>query len=641
MNSDNGAGNGDGEGDGDGGTEETELTHEFLIACERGDVDRLRLMVERDGFDTYNKVFRKITTQARKYYHPLHVAATNGQKAVVSFLLSCPGIDVNIPYRRVLGGFPGECQGTALHYACSGGHPKVAELLLDHGANIHAISESFIGNHDALYLACESNCLELARLLIERGMSVNGDGVNIPLQIAVANDSFDLTQLLLEHGADVNVVGKNGWYAIHLACLNDSKEILQLLIDFGANMEAKAKCFSRQTEVVFFTPLHLAVSYGREKIVEVLLRNGADIYNTVTLMGGDANALQSACENGHLQIYKMLKVKAKELQTSKRKEESPSSSSSFSFSSSSSSSSSSSYSSPTLTHYSSYSKGKEEEERMASLLSNQEFHFFHLLPMRLAHHVFSYLSLSDLGKISRVCKKWSSLANDNMLWFGLFERTYPTSCISTLLRFSGEDGGQSTKRSNLRSRSSSMRAEAETKNWKLLTKNRWDIVERWKGLSQEDPPTKIELPKPRGSILAMDISVDGTKIVATSQGPGILLWDLSARGRNGCGGRQRLKVKHITEGGHSTDNACAISLLKNEMKVITGGTDPTSTNNLLLWDLYMEECSYVYKGTLPRSDVKSIVVANGITPPLFLLFASLLFSSFFFFFNYFFFFPFF
>ena len=59
---------------------------------------------------------------------------------------------------------------TSLHYACLNGYRHIAELLLDHGADIDARTSS---NAIPLMKACMRDYASTTKLLLEHGLKVN------------------------------------------------------------------------------------------------------------------------------------------------------------------------------------------------------------------------------------------------------------------------------------------------------------------------------------------------------------------------------------------------------------------------------------------------------------------------------------
>lgn len=46
------------------------------------------------------------------------------------------------------------------------------------------------------------------------------------------------------------------------------------------------------------------------------------------------------------------------------------------------------------------------------------------LSYKIVLHIFSYLSIQDLGRVIQTCKLWQLIANDNTLWEKLVHRRW-------------------------------------------------------------------------------------------------------------------------------------------------------------------------------------------------------------------------
>lgn len=98
---------------------------------------------------------------------------------------------------------------TALHL--NWGRLEIVNLLLDHGADINAVSH----NHFAaspLLGAIPSRKIEVARLLLKRGANVNccGEEGGSPLHEAAGSGQLNFAELLLAHGANINAKDDKG-----------------------------------------------------------------------------------------------------------------------------------------------------------------------------------------------------------------------------------------------------------------------------------------------------------------------------------------------------------------------------------------------------------------------------------------------
>src|SRR6516164_1061607 len=85
---------------------------------------------------------------------------------------------------------------------------------------------------------------------------------------AMRND-LETVRALLKQAADANSSQGDGMTALHWAALNGNAEMAQLLIYAGATVKAT-------TRIGSYTPLYLAAQYGHAKVLDVLLKSGAD-----------------------------------------------------------------------------------------------------------------------------------------------------------------------------------------------------------------------------------------------------------------------------------------------------------------------------------------------------------------------------
>lgn len=95
---------------------------------------------------------------------------------------------------------------TALHFAAFFTQPDTARLLVDHGADVHAVSPTF--------------------------------GNVLPLHSAAAGGSAEIVHLLLVAGADANARQNLGFTALHAAAQNGDQAMARDLLDHGAEADA-------------------------------------------------------------------------------------------------------------------------------------------------------------------------------------------------------------------------------------------------------------------------------------------------------------------------------------------------------------------------------------------------------------------
>jgi hypothetical protein len=139
-----------------------------------------------------------------------------------------------------------------------------------------------------------------ARKLIAKGADVNAadKAGNTALQLAAGRGDEALTRLLLDAGADVHARRKGGidYAALHYAAWTGNGPTVQVLTSAGARVNDAAGGG--------WTPLMIAMLYGRPHVVEALLAGGADV-NARSPTGW--TALKEAQMRGHHEIVERLK----------------------------------------------------------------------------------------------------------------------------------------------------------------------------------------------------------------------------------------------------------------------------------------------------------------------------------------------
>ncbi|KAJ7347446.1 ankyrin repeat-containing domain protein [Mycena albidolilacea] len=196
--------------------------------------------------------------------------------------------------------------GRALQTASSIGRRDIVELLLEHGANVHArgdrhgcaiqaavyganldiVSSNCISAVEfsniglaqgkeygtSLQVAAHGGNLKIVQLLLEHGANVNAPG----RRAATYNGHENIVKLVLDQGADVNTAGEHrGRPRSRLLCLWGSYvEIVKVLLERGANVSVKRSFFS-PSWLHYRSALQIAVDKPFKEIVKVLLDSGA------------------------------------------------------------------------------------------------------------------------------------------------------------------------------------------------------------------------------------------------------------------------------------------------------------------------------------------------------------------------------
>jgi ankyrin repeat protein len=133
---------------------------------------------------------------------------------------------------------------TIFEAAATGRTERARDLLRDDPSLANAFGED--GFHP-LGLACFFGHVETARILLEHGADVNALSRNEHIQTAAIHAAaasneegtdehtrFELVRLVLDHGADPNLPQGGGFRAIDAARQNGDKRVEQLLRERGA-----------------------------------------------------------------------------------------------------------------------------------------------------------------------------------------------------------------------------------------------------------------------------------------------------------------------------------------------------------------------------------------------------------------------
>ena len=120
---------------------------------------------------------------------------------------------------------PMDPNGHGFVLAASLGHLEVVRLLLEAGADKHAVDTE---GDTALSAAAQEGHLEVVRMLLEAGADKEAaltDGATA-LHFAAQDGHFEVVRLLLEAGADKDAATFHGSRALHLAAQNGSRAIV-------------------------------------------------------------------------------------------------------------------------------------------------------------------------------------------------------------------------------------------------------------------------------------------------------------------------------------------------------------------------------------------------------------------------------
>ncbi|XP_059892389.1 poly [ADP-ribose] polymerase tankyrase-2-like isoform X2 [Gadus macrocephalus] len=206
-------------------------------------------------------------------------------------------------------------QSTPLHFAAGYNRLAVVELLLQHGADVHAKDK---GGLAPLHNACSYGHLEVAQRLVRRGAAVDSPDLwrFTPLHEAAAKGKYDICKLLLQHGADPSRKNRDGNSPLDLVREGDTDTQDLLRGDAALLDAAKKGCLGRVRRICspanvncrdgqgrHSTPLHLAAGYNNMEVAEFLLQQGAEVNSQDR---GGLIPLHNAASYGHVDVAALL-----------------------------------------------------------------------------------------------------------------------------------------------------------------------------------------------------------------------------------------------------------------------------------------------------------------------------------------------
>jgi ankyrin repeat protein len=217
----------------------TMTTSDVFDAIAEGDVDRVRKLVAEDASVAGARDAGGLSAVTQARYH--------GRGDIVDVLLAAePELDV-------------------FEAAAVGRTERVRELIEADSTLVEAFSQD---GFTALHLAAFFGHPDIARLLVERGADTQAVARNpmqvMPLHSAAAARQFEIARLLVDHGADVNASQERGFTPLHEAAQNGDVELARLLLEHGADRDQAAEDGRRAAD--------FAAAGGHENLL-ALLRN--------------------------------------------------------------------------------------------------------------------------------------------------------------------------------------------------------------------------------------------------------------------------------------------------------------------------------------------------------------------------------
>lgn len=237
-----------------------DATTPLIIALERG-YDEIAAIIR--GEEKRREAGRSTTSEIPTQ---LYKALQSGnEQAVLAILEHHRGL---VAYRQP------ETKRTFLHIAAARLLPRVAEWLLDHGADVNAEAADHSTPLEMTGVLCDPNhrtqgVAEMIAVLRGRGASMTSRAA------VILGDAEFLTRKHAEEDI-VTPLDDRGWL-LALAVDCNRPNILKLLLDFGLDPDARIRVGGEEEPAYTWgVPLYQCARYGKHDMAETLLSYGAD-----------------------------------------------------------------------------------------------------------------------------------------------------------------------------------------------------------------------------------------------------------------------------------------------------------------------------------------------------------------------------
>lgn len=158
-----------------------------------------------------------------------------------------------------------------LHEACTGGHLQTVKYLIEaRGADIEA-RDKF--GKTPLHGAASEERMKVLKYLILRGADVQGQDDTIgftTLGEAAIQGRLGVAKLLLKNGADVGHKGARDLTPLHAASFAAQPKLVELLLRFGAESEVKLHNSGTPLSIAGTSPMGNTKKGAKEEVVKLL-----------------------------------------------------------------------------------------------------------------------------------------------------------------------------------------------------------------------------------------------------------------------------------------------------------------------------------------------------------------------------------
>ncbi|XP_057326697.1 ankyrin-1-like [Microplitis mediator] len=262
----------------------------LCLALKKGKLEMVDYILNHEKYNagSFNHPSKEADTQ-------LHFAVTSGNEVLVRYLID-KGAQVNAQ---------GIDKKTPLHIAVQENLEKIVECLLDNGADINYTC-SYCGEEEctALHIAADISNETILELLLSKGADINAvtaNGIN-PLHVAACRNNVECVKIILNNNRDVDYLARTtadeGFTPLHFACIFGCHDVAEFIL----NINADINIFSYDNSL----PIHIAVSKGHDKVVELLLNHGANVDSLFDNTLCHKTLLFTAVVNGDFKIVEHL-----------------------------------------------------------------------------------------------------------------------------------------------------------------------------------------------------------------------------------------------------------------------------------------------------------------------------------------------
>ena len=206
-------------------------------------------------------------------------------------------------------GMPVDVRGqggmTPLSVAAMFGHIEAIDALLDLGADIKALDT--VGNSSLIYAVSKSQA-DVVEHLLKKGADINKANLldETPIMFAVKVGDQDMFRTLVSHGANLMSIDIKGWTLLHLATIYrripNRIGMIETILDTITTWPEPG-IINWPDIVSVDSPLHWAASKGRTDVINVLLKEGANL--RVENKDGELPIHVAACFD-QLEAFEML-----------------------------------------------------------------------------------------------------------------------------------------------------------------------------------------------------------------------------------------------------------------------------------------------------------------------------------------------